>query len=150
MNRMLALAGLTLLVAAGFATFNSESLLSRDFGSALATSRPGLTLSSQPAGDGFWLSRTEVESPTPFGKPLSIGARITITGIGGHEQQLEVVDLKALNTNITRVGTSAAQPRLVLVTCRLVGKSDEGPVRFLIEADEEEAVLSAPRTDKAL
>jgi hypothetical protein len=145
-SRLVALAGVALAAAAGAAVLRTDLLLSHGFGNALDASRPGLSFetatdkqSAQGAvGDeGYWLTRAEVESPTPFAKPLAIGDRITIAGRDGRERQLEVVDLKAIGGHHARA-TPAVHPRLLLVTCRVAGEGaerHEAPVRFIIEAE---------------
>jgi hypothetical protein len=157
-NRVIALAGIAAAVVAGLAVLRTDLLLSRGFDHALDLSRPGLTFEStaakqpqrSPAGDeGYWLTRAEVESPTPFAKTLAVGDRITIAGRDGRERQLEVVDLKAVGGNPTR-GARAEAMRLLLVTCRVTGDDAErsdAPVRFVIEA---EPAPARPAPAKAL
>jgi len=151
-SRIIAAAGLVAVVAAGAVVLRTDTIVSRGFDKALEASGPALSLDTaarkphtQAAGDeGFWLTRAEVESPAPFAKPVSLGDRITITGRGGLERHLEVVDLKVIGDGPTRAG--AAQSRLLLVTCRVAGdKSERGEaqVRFIIEAEPEPA-LPAP------
>jgi hypothetical protein len=159
-GRLIVLAGLAIAAAAGAAVARTDQLLSLGFGNALDAPRPGLTFEvtvakEQPQGvaagdEGYWLTRAEVESPTPFAKPLSVGDRITITGQDGRARQLEVVDLKAIGGGSLRTG-HAAHPRLLLVTCRVAGETDakaEAPVRFIVEA--EPAAPAAPAPAKAL
>jgi hypothetical protein len=128
------------LGAAG--ALRSELLLSRGFDKALESNRPGLSFGSASqqtgAGDeGYWLTRAEVESPTPLVKPLAIGDRITIAGQDGRERKLEVIDLKAIGSDpVLRTGTIAPQARLLLVICKVAdGDGREAPVRFIIEAE---------------
>src|SRR5262245_45177412 len=107
--RAIALAGVTAAAAASVALWHTELLVARGFGKALEGARPGLSF--QPgngggrtptiAGDeGYWLTRAEVESPTPFAKPLALGDRITISGRDGRSHQLEIVALKAIGTSL--------------------------------------------------
>jgi hypothetical protein len=157
-SRLTALAGLVIAAAAGAALARTDLLLNRGFGNALDARRPGLTFEvvtakEQPQGaagdEGYWLTRAEVESPTPFGKPLAIGDRITISGHDGAERQLEVVDLKAIGGS-ARAG-QMAQPRLLLVTCHIAGETGAkapAPVRFIVEA--EPAIPATPAPAKAL
>ena len=119
---------------------------------------PSPTLSFQPrprrgqtqtvAGDeGYWLTRAEVESPTPFAKPLALGDRITISGRDGRAHQLEIVDLKAVGTTLPVIGRRPVPPRLLIVTCRTVGEAGDqgqGQVRFIVEADAVEPGTVAP------
>ena len=154
-SRVVVLAGVAAAAAAGAAALHTDLLLSRGFGNALDASRPGLsfeTTAGKPStqgavGDeGYWLTRAEVESPTPFAKPLAIGDRITIAGRDGRERQLEVVDLKAIGGHHARA-TVAVHPRLLLVTCRVAGEAPdrtEAPVRFIIEAEPAAPVAPAP------
>jgi len=154
-SRLVALAGVALAAAAGAAVLHTDLLLSRGFGNALDASRPGLSFetatgkqSAQGAvGDeGYWLTRAEVESPTPFAKPLAIGDRITIAGRDGRERRLEVVDLKAIGGHHARA-TPTVHPRLLLVTCRIAAEGaerSEAPVRFIIEAEPAEPTAATP------
>jgi hypothetical protein len=159
-SRLTVLAGVAIAAAAGAALARTDQLLSRGFGNALESPRPGLTFETvaakeQPQGvaagdEGYWLTRAEVESPTPFAKPLNVGDRITIAGQDGHARQLEVVDLKAIGGSSARTG-QMAHPRLLLVTCRVAGEAGpkvEAPVRFIVEA--EPAVPATPAPAKAL
>ena len=78
--RVIALAGLAAVTGGrGAALWHTDLLVARGFGKALEGAKP--TLSFQPAtkkgtpvqtvaGDeGYWLTRAEVESPTPFAEP---------------------------------------------------------------------------------
>jgi hypothetical protein len=160
-SRVIVVAGFAVAVAAGAGVLRSDLLLNRGFGNALEASRPGLSFdkvkAKEPAhgatavGDeGYWLTRAEVESPTPFAKPLAVGDRITIAGRDGRERQLEVVDLKAVGGNAARTLRTGGM-RLLLVTCRVTGEGADradAPVRFIIEA--EPAVPALPAPAKAL
>jgi hypothetical protein len=159
-SRLTLLAGLAIAAGAGAGLARTDLLLSRGFDNALDAPRPGLSFETaatreQPQGvtagdEGYWLTRAEVESPTPFAKPLSVGDRITITGQDGRERQLEVVDLKGIGGASARAAQSG-HPRLLLVTCRIAGETatkDAAPVRFIVEA--EPAAPAAPAPAKAL
>jgi hypothetical protein len=160
-GRVTVLAGLAVAVAAGAAAARTDLLLNRGFGNALETERPGLSFQATvakppaqaPAGDeGYWLTRAEVESPSPFAKALAVGDRISIAGQDGRQRQLEVIDLKAIGGNPGRAGRTPGQPHLMLVTCRVSGETSEraeAPVRFIIEA-EASAEPAAPAPAKAL
>jgi hypothetical protein len=155
-SRVIVLTGLAVAGAAAGATgLGSDALLSRGFDHALEAPRPGLSLvatakdASQgaTAGDeGYWLTRAEVESPSPFAKPLAVGDQITIAGREGRERHLEVVDLKVIGRAPSRI-QSALPMRLLLVTCRVTGETGErvdAPVRFIIEAEPEAPRVPAP------
>jgi len=155
-SRVIVLAGVAVAAAAGAVALRTDLLLSRGFGHALDAPRPGMSFDTvaakEPApgaaaGDeGYWLTRAEVESPTPFAKALAVGDRITIAGRDGRERQLEVVDLKALGGHHARA-SQAVHPRLLLVTCRIAGETAdraEAPVRFIIEAEPVAPTVPAP------
>lgn len=152
-GRMLVLAGLAVAAAAGALLFHSQALLSHGFGKALQSSRSDLSFTGSSSAtanivgdEGYWLTRAEVQSPSPFAKALAVGDRITISGSDGRERRLEVVDLKAMHAS----GTTPM--RLVLVTCRVSGEgapSGEAPVRFIVEG-EPAAPLPAASAAKAL
>ena|SRR5689334_2658869 len=141
--RLLALCGVAAMVVAGVGLWRTDLLLIRGFGKALQGAGPTLTFQpasgtgqTQVAGDeGYWLTRADVESPTPFAKPLAPGDRITISSSDGRARQLEIIDLKAIGMVLGKIGTAGAQPHLMVVTCRTLGEGDRGPVRFIIEAD---------------
>jgi hypothetical protein len=141
-------------VGAGVGVLRSDALLDRGFGNALEATRPGLSFDGAVArtqdhgagvGDeGYWLTRSEVESPAPFAKQLAVGDRITIAGRDGRERQLEVTDLKSVGGNAGRRLRSGMH--LLLVTCRVKSEAADPadmPVRFIIEA-EPIARLAAP------
>ena len=109
----------------------------------------GLT---QSGDEGYWLTRSEVESPAPFDKGLAVGDRISIAGRDGRARNLEVVDLRLIGEPIVRTVEGAAPMRLLLVTCHIVtangDRDDKTPVRFIIEADTDPAP-PRPATPKA-
>ncbi|KAB2910875.1 MAG: hypothetical protein F9K29_23900 [Hyphomicrobiaceae bacterium] len=155
-SRLIALGGLAAAIAAGAASlWQTDLLLSRGFGKALQSASPALSFAPTAvsewakgpvAGDeGYWLTRAELQSPTAFPKPLAVGDRITISGGDGRQRQLQVADLKAIGgTMAVRNGSAGAHPRLMLVTCNVVGdeakRTDDGPVRFIVEVEPVEAV----------
>jgi hypothetical protein len=109
----------------------------------------GLT---QSGDEGYWLTRSEVESPAPFDKGLAVGDRISITGRDGRARTLEVVDLRVIGEPIVRTMEGAAPLRLLLVTCHIVNtgddRNDKTPVRFIIEGDTQ-PTPPRPATPKA-
>jgi hypothetical protein len=155
-SRVIVLAGIAMaVVGAGAGVLRSDLLLNRGFGNALEATRPGLSFDGATAkaqdhaavGDeGYWLTRSEVESPAPFAKQLAVGDRISIAGRDGRERQLEVVDLKAIGGNAVRPLRTGGM-RLLLVTCRVTGEASDradAPVRFVIEAEPMQRALAAP------
>jgi hypothetical protein len=154
-SRVIVLTGLAVAAAAGASVLRTDLLLSRGFGHALETPRPGLSFEAAAKGpqqgvtagdEGYWLTRAEVESPAPFAKPLAVGDRISIAGRDGRERHLEVMDLKTIGRSPARA-PRAVPMRLLLVTCRVTGETGERadvPVRFIIEAEPSSPALPAP------
>jgi hypothetical protein len=154
-SRLIALAGLALAVAGGAMISHTDALLSRGFGKAIEAARPSLSFAPIPelgqsqrnvAGDeGYWLTRAEVQSPTPLAKTLVVGDRISIAGRDGDQRQFEVVDLKAIGATPGRPGNVSANVHLLLVTCRTLGDggAGAGAVRFIIEAEPAGAIAQA-------
>lgn len=102
----------------------------------------------QDRDTGFWLTRSEVESPALFDRQLAVGDRITIAGRDGRERILQVVDLKVIGEPLVRAVAGAAPMRLLLVTCHIVGGDGEQaakvPVRFIIEGEPSEPAMPRP------
>ncbi len=154
-GRTIVLVGAAVAVVAGAGALRSDQLLSRGFGKAFHNSAPALSFdtaapksatqaaASGSGDEGYWLTRAEVESPSPIAKAFAVGDRITITGRDGNARQLEVMDLKAIGDHPVR----GAQLRLMLVTCRVAGAdpaSEEATVRFIIEAEPPAQTLQQP------
>jgi hypothetical protein len=153
-NRTLVLAAGILTAAATAAPVRVDLQISRGFEQALQSRQRELSFettrasspSSTVAGDeGFWLRRAEIDSPTPFAKPVAMGDHITITGKGGRVTSLEVTDIRAVGGAIVRAGIG--QTRLLLVTCRVAGSAGEHaqpPVRFIVESGSAEPLVPVP------
>jgi hypothetical protein len=155
--RVIALAGFAALAVVGAALWQTDLLVARGFGKALEVVKPTLSFQSPTKGnqkqvvagdEGYWLTRAEVESPTPFAKPLALGDRITISGSDGRAHELEVVDLKAVGTTLPVSAGGQDLPRLLIVTCRGVGEpGPQGQVRFIVEADAvDPGTVARPKT----
>lgn len=152
-GRMALLAGGVAVLLAVAGGMRADLIVSHGFAKAFGTQTAVEPLDIQrtakvqgltQAGDeGYWLARSEVESPAPFDKGLAVGDRISITGRDGRERNLEVVDLRLIGEPIVRTVEGAAPIRLLLVTCHIVGangdRDDKTPVRFIIEGDTEPA-----------
>jgi hypothetical protein len=157
-GRTIVLVGLAAAAAVGAGALRSDLLLARGFGKAFQNSAPALSFDTAAHKDGaaqtatsgdegYWLTRAEVESPSPFAKPLAVGDRITISGQDGRERRLEVMDLKSIGDNATR----GAQLRLMLVTCRVADAGgSEATVRFIVEAEPSVPHPLPPQPAKAL
>lgn len=109
---------------------------------------------AQSGDEGYWLTRSEVASPSPFDKQLAVGDRITIAGRDGRARVLEVMDIKIVGEPVVPAVAGSAPARLLMVTCRVVVTDGEtevkAPVRFIIEAEAPEpASLPAPASPKA-
>ena len=154
-GRLIVLACCAAAIAAGAVAWRADVMVSHGFGKVMGaqdtplpfdqTASAGAQRQAQVGDEGYWLTRSEVESPAPFAKRLAIGDRITISGRDGRERVLEVMDLKAIGEPLTKVVTGTTPMRLLLVTCRIVdGKEDQAPVRFIIEGDPAEAPAVQP------
>jgi hypothetical protein len=103
---------------------------------------------TQDRDAGYWLTRSEVESPALFDRQLAVGDRITIAGRDGRERVLEVVDLKVVGESLVQAVAGAAPMRLLLVTCHIVGgdgdQAAKVPVRFIVEGEPSEPALPRP------
>lgn len=137
--RSFVLTGLVAAVAS-VGLWQTDLLVTRGFGKALEGAKPTLTFAHEStqtganiAGDeGYWLTRADVESQAPFGKPVALGDRISIAGRDGRARHLEVIDLKTIGT--APVKTGAAETRLLAVTLRPLGEANgQGVVRFIVE-----------------
>jgi hypothetical protein len=149
-----------LLVTAG--ALRADLMVSDGFAKALGaagtpapfeTATQNSALRSGQVGDeGYWLTRSEVESPAPFAKHLAIGNRITVAAREGGERVLQIVDVKAIGEPLSRATADAAPLRLLLVTCLEVDATEsQKPIRFIIEGETGEAAAlptppSAPKT----
>ncbi|MFZ4807285.1 MAG: hypothetical protein ACOYLQ_08520 [Hyphomicrobiaceae bacterium] len=73
---------------------------------------------------------------------VQAGDRITITGTDGRNRVIEVVETRALESDVTRI-EAGDHARLVLVTSRVVGEPGR-VVRFLVEETERPVDTSVP------
>jgi hypothetical protein len=157
---MSALVGLAICTFLGLALTEPDTILSRIFNQALAQKIHGFAftapIGTQPpqrtlAGDeGFWLSRAEAELATPFIKTLAVGNRIKITSGDGRDHTLEVVDVRALGSNLTSITTAGSDHKFVLVTCKTGPEDGSRTVRFIVEDETMEAGSPVVKTPKAL
>jgi hypothetical protein len=156
---MSALIGLAICPFLGLALIESDSFLNHIFNQALAQKVHGLAFTAPIgtrsaehtlAGDeGFWLSRAEAELATPFIKTLAVGNRINITS-GDGDHALEVVDVRALGSNLTSITTAGSDHKFVLVTCKTGPEDGSRTVRFIVEDETMEAGPPVAKTPKAL
>jgi len=132
-----------LFVAQGF-----TKALSRQGLAHIETHAAPRVAGAQSGDEGYWLTRSEVASPSPFDKQLSVGDRITIAGRDGRERVLEVVDIKIIGEPLVPAVAVSAPPRLLMVTCRVVAADGEAeikaPVRFIIEAESQDRPSAPP------
>lgn len=130
----------------------AEALLDRGFDTALAEARRSdgshTSRSTTLPGDYLWLSRAEQAEPLAFLGPVAVGDRMTISGADGDTRVLHVEDVREIIAP-TRL-ESGAEPRLLMVTCRIVGSDQAKPVRFIVEADQPEAARPAAAKARVL
>lgn len=127
-----------LFVAAvgGAVVSHTPLTMSQGFEKALHTSRSELTFKSphdnKPGDEGYWLTRAEVQSHALFAKPVTVGDRITISGVDGVERKLQVVDVKAMGA-APKTGANDTVS-LLLVTAQIADETaDKATVRFIVE-----------------
>lgn len=146
-GRLILIAGCAVAILAGGGALRADLMVGHGFGKVFgAQDAPlpfevagnGPTHVAQVGDEGYWLTRSQVESPAPFAKRLAVGDRITISGRDGRQQTLEVVDLKSIGEPLTKVVTGAPPMRLLLVTCRIVDGDGQPPVRFIVEGEPAE------------
>jgi hypothetical protein len=157
-GRLAVLAGCAAVALAAAGALRADLMVAHGFGRALGIQKAALPFETVVAGgryaspavgdEGFWLTRAEVESPAPFAKQLTVGDSITITDRDGRERKLEVIDLKPIGEVVVKTGAGSAAPRLLLVTCRIVGTAEregQSPVRFIIEGEVGGEPAALPR-----
>jgi hypothetical protein len=160
-GRLIALAGCASLALAGAGALRADLMVSHGFRLALGAQKGGVSfetaaqgrqLQAEAGDEGYWLTRADVASASPFSKPLAIGDRITITDRDGRERHLQVVNLKAIGVPLFKVA-AGAPARLLLVTCRdldATGREGETLVRFIIESEIAEPTAVPQPAPKAL
>jgi hypothetical protein len=154
-GRLLVLAGCAAAAVAGAAALRADQVVGLGFRLALEThtgdaslelAAQGRQLQAEVGDEGYWLTRAEVASATPFSKPLALGDRITIADGSGRERRLQVVDVKPIGVPLFRVATGRPPAQLLLVTCRDLDAPDRdgAPVRFIIESETAEPAPQPP------
>lgn len=142
---------------------NTDGLVEHGFASALAAGSthvpapaPRPVTAAISGSEEFWLRGASLAgmSPAAWSKPATQGQRITISA-NGHELVLEVVDVRPLGADVTRIDTAvgdqpSAQP--LLVTCREVGATDGAshPIRFVVEPNSALPWVPAAKASHAL
>jgi hypothetical protein len=79
----------------------------------------------------LWLSRSE-DQPLDMGGLMRVGTRIDIKDGQGHTRTLEVADVREIELEMASAADHTS--RLLMVTCREVGVSSKGVVRFLMDS----------------
>jgi hypothetical protein len=147
-TRLLLVVGSAAIGAAGAIALRADLVVGYGFGTALEAQQaalpfelaPGPLAQAEVGDEGYWLTRTSIESHAAFNKGLAVGDRITITGRNGRARTLEIVDLKKfIGAPLLKIATDNAPIGLVRVTARVVGPGkigQEGLVRFFIEVED--------------
>lgn len=158
--RMLALAVAAAAGAAGAyvaVASRSDAMLSSSFEAALADRhaaqhiRPAAQV-PLAATEGFWLSslaKAEGGATPVLLKDVAAGDRISFALADGKSQQLEVVDVRSVGGEATRLEAPGAG-RMLLVSARVVGDPGQRMVRFIIESDVARPADSAGRQHRSL
>jgi hypothetical protein len=149
---MTATAGI--LFAMAIALARPEAVLDQSFEAGLAaTSRPSERSAPAPRkltdSPYFWLSKSEPNRALGLAQPVRLGDRITVSSQSGEHSMLEVVDIRDVDGDVTHA-EAAARPRLVLVSCKMLGSPGDRVVRFIVEAGESEPGTLGTQSPRAL
>jgi hypothetical protein len=130
--------GLAILAASSMVILNDDALIRHALATAAAQQPGGLpaldeTVSQRASEDGYWLSRADAETPSPWPTMATIGDRITITGADHVTRELLVEDVKTLSTGLPALATDTEGPTLLVVSARVLGSDPARIVRFLID-----------------
>jgi hypothetical protein len=131
-----------------------EAVLDQSFEAGLAaTSRPSeraaAVIGKLADSPHFWLSKSEANGALGLPQPVRLGDRITVSSQSGEHSMLEVIDIRDLDGDVTHA-EAAARPRLVLVSCKMLGSPGDRVVRFIIEAGESEPATLRTQSPRAL
>ena len=141
------------LCAMTIALSRPEAVLVRTFGAGLAAkSRAIEQVAATKMADSpnFFLSKSGPNRARGLAQPVRLGDRITVSSQSGEHSVLEVIDIRDLDGDITHADATAG-PRLVLVSCKILGSPGDRVVRFIVEANEPEtAALGPPAVPRAL
>jgi hypothetical protein len=85
--------------------------------------------------ENFWLSALGAGRSDGAVHKVGIGDHITINAKANVAQTLEVVDVKPIAAGLLPVVAGAVKPHLIIVTCKVVGASQDAAslVRFILE-----------------
>jgi hypothetical protein len=123
-----------------------EAVLVQTFGAGLAAKSRTLEQAATPKladSPYFWLSKSEPERAVGLAQPVKLGDRITVSSQSGEHSVLEVIDIRDLDGDVTHA--SATMPRLVMVSCKMLGSPGDRVVRFIVETNEpDSAALASP------
>ncbi len=136
--------------------FRPETVLDRSFGKALAETQTASRLQQQARAETprladspyFRLSRHDDEVQLGTSKPMAIGDRIEISGADGQMRTLEVYDIRDVDAGLTRIDDTSTK-RFQIVSCREIGDTGIGIVRFVIET-EQTAPIPVGRPERTL
>ncbi len=158
--RSLGFAAVTSVMAvAALALSSGEALVDRSFETAFATAgRTVETSRSGPrettpatSGQDLWLTRHDGRQTFPHQASSRIGERITMSVDGGPPVELEVVAVTDIATPIAAASDVTAGSRLVMMTCREVGRETGGRVvRMILDGDEPLPGMAANGPSRAL
>jgi hypothetical protein len=146
--RLILVAGSVAIGAAGAVALRADLLVGYGFNRVLGArtavtpfelGAPAGVAQAEVGDEGYWLTRTSIDSHAPLDRRLAVGDRITITGREGPARTLEVVDLKSFAAPLLKVAADGAPVHLVRVTARVVGTAEgrgNELVRFYLEVEE--------------
>ena len=154
---------LAVATAGAVAVANTDNLVESGFVSALERPDAGSVQHTArvsvpvAASEDVWLSPAGSPGAPSSGEvslaswhaPVKLGADVTLS-IGGEQRVLQVFDIAELQAGTTRVDTSSAGSRLVMVSLRDAGKPHGAVVRFIVEGASPSMLQIAVAPPRAL
>jgi hypothetical protein len=140
------------LCAMTIALSRPEAVLVQTFGAGLAAKSRAIeqvTATKMADSPYFWLSKSEPNKALGLAQPVRLGDRITVSSQSGEHSVLEVIDIRDLDGDVTHADATTT-PRLVLVSCKIVGSPGDRLVRFIVEATEPETAALGTPSPRAL
>lgn len=160
--RTLAISAVSSIVAVAVLALSSgDALVNRSFETAFAATSPTAPITLTTGSEGaatkpssdLWLTRHDGTPVDNSKSHARIGERITMAIDGGQPVELEVIAVTEITTPI--IATSGTASRLVMVTCREIGReagkeASARIVRVILDSDEPLSGFAAAGPARAL
>jgi hypothetical protein len=136
------LATLGTLAVAVLAVPTADTIIARGVGEAVERAPVLATPQGADTGASLWLSRHETDLPLGLAGAVAVGDRITLSQRDGASRVLEVREVREISVGVTHT-EAAPSPRLLMVTCTVVGDPTGRTVQFIVGAGEAEGAPKA-------